>query len=330
MKKLIITFLVAYLSQSQVYSQLKNYNDNGKVKIIAENTTLSITTVDAKLVSDNQVAGLAVAAGAILSPVIDLIVNSVKEKAKKNALAYKGEFKCSTSEENFYKNNDYAALPKITIKRVIKTFGGDDKKAVEIEMVPELSTDKTAFRYFIKDKFTYNYSIAKTKGSYDFIDLNLEIKFKSLSINKDEYKINDLRTTTINIPMIHVGKTTQLSEGVYSGWIPLPPRSNVKFTKKSDDSTEDKTIIKTTSNGKKETTKEETTITKHDVSDYEKIADNTGLYEVEITATETNPYKIKAENKKEIIESSSESATGILKAVIESFTKEKDEEKKDE
>ncbi|WP_445718266.1 hypothetical protein [Flavobacterium sp.] len=328
MKKVILTIAAAITLQTQVYCQLVNYNDKGKVKILAEKTTLSITGEKAKLKPDNQVAGIVAAAGAILPPVIDLVVTSIKEKAKKNALAYKGEYKSFVSGQNFYESNDYALLPKLTLTRKIKTTDRKDEIAVNIELVPELSADKTAFRYSIKNKCEYKYSIAKTKGKYDFIDVNIEIKFKSLSINKDEYKLNDLRTTVVTIPMVQIGNTTTLAETVYSGWIPLPPRSTAKNTE-AEPVTEEKTVIKTDKNGVKEKTIEETTTKKSNVEEYDKLADNTGLYEIEITVTETNPYKIKAENKQAIIESSSESGTAILKEVVKVLTQEKEENKED-
>lgn len=328
MKKAILTIAVAITLQTQVYCQLANYNDKGKVKILAEKTTLSITGENTKLKPDIQAAGLVAAAGAILPPVIDLAVTSIKEKAKKNALAYKGEYKSFVSGQNFYKNNDYALLPKLTLTRKIKTTDGKDDIAANIELVPELSADKTAFRYSIKDKCEYKYSIAKTKSNYDYIDVNIEIKFKSLSIYKDEYQLNDLRTTVVTIPMIHVGNTTTLAEAVYSGWIPLPPRSTAKNTDVVP-VTEEKTVVKTNNAGVKETAKEETTTKKSNAEEYDKLADNTGLYEIEITTTETNPYKIKAENKEKIIESSSESGTEILKAVIKELTKEKEDKEEE-
>lgn len=325
MKKVIVTIVAAITLQTQVYCQLVNYNDNGKVKILTEKTTLSITGVDTELKPDEKAAGIIAAAGAILPPVIDLVVSSVKEKAKKNALAYKGEYKSFASGEKFYISEYDASLPKLTLTRTIKTIK-TDTTAVNIEFVPELSEDKTAFRYYIKDRCEYKYSVAKTKGKYDYIDLNIEIKFKSLSINKDEYKLNDLRTTIISIPMVHVGHTTQLSEKVYSGWIPLPPRSTVK-NKEAKPVTEEKTVVKTDKDGKEEETSEKTTTKKSNVEEYDKLAENTGLYEVEITVTETNPYKIKAENKQAVIESSSESGTAILKAVLKVLTEEKEEKK---
>jgi len=291
MKKLFLTSVVAIMLQTQAYCQLKNYSNNSSIKIISEKTTLKITDVDTRLEPVYQSAALIASASAILPPVIDLVVKSVKEKAKKNALAYKGEYKCFASGERFYKNSKTAALPNLTMTRIIKTQDRNNKIAVEIQLIPELSEDKIAFRYYIKDTLLYNFSIAKTKGIYDYIDIKLEINFKSIFIKSNEYKIEDLRTTSILIPMIHVGSQNLITEKYVSGWIPLPPRSD-------------------NNNSQSEIT---------DV----KKDNNTGLYEIVINATETNPYKIKAENEQEIIESSSESVTTILNAIFEVLLKDK-------
>jgi len=304
MKRIIIAAFVSCLLQTYSYCQLKNYNNNGKILILGEKTTLFVNGVSTIIVPEERDVGLLAAAGTILPPVVDLVVNNIKAKSEKNALSYIGEYKCSSSGDKFYIDNSSAALPMITFRREIKTKKGLDTTAVEIVLVPELSTDKTAFRYSIRDNIVYNYSIAKTKGRYDFIDLNIVITFKSISICKNEYKISDLRTTAIVIPMIPVGKTTKPSDRVYSGWIPLPPRSD--------------SLIKQKVQG----TGEGTTDLNNNDPVYGKITFNTGLYEIEITVTETNPYKIKAENKNKIVETSSESATGILKAIIETLTKE--------
>lgn len=329
MKKVIITIVAAIVLPIQVYCQLINYNDKGSVKLLAEKTTLSIIGVNAKLTPDEQFAGLIAAAGAILPPIIDLVVTNIKEKVKKNALSYKGEYKGFVSGEKFYMSNDNASLPKLTLTRKIKLKADQsDQVAVKIEIIPELSSDQTAFRYKIQDKCEYNYSIAKTKCKYDYIDVNIEIKFKSLSIIKDEYKLNDLRTTIITLPMVHVGNTKALSESVYSGWIPLPPRSTAKYID-TEPVTEEKIVIKTNNTGVKDTTKEETSTKKSNSERFDKLADNTGLYEIEISVTETNPYKIKAENKQTLVESSSESGTAILKAAVKVLTEEKDEKKEE-
>lgn len=329
MKKLVLTSIVIILMQTQVYSQLKNYNDCGKVKILSEKTELTIEGISSNIKPDQTIVGVTVAAalGLILPPAIDYVMASIKEKTKKNALAYKGEYQCSGSGENFYLSKNCASLPKLTITRLIKNVKKSDKVAAEFRLIPELSNDKSAFRYYVDANFVYNYSIAKTKCRYDYIDLILEITFKSISINKLEYKISDLRTTTISIPEIYVGKTKSLSNRYYSGWIPLAPKPIIDTTLKSDSTKEDKIVLKTNNSGITEKSKEETIVIKYNVKDTTIIDNNTGLYEVSIKATETNPYKIKAENKQEIIESTSDSLIEALKAIIKTLTTEEEKEK---
>jgi hypothetical protein len=280
MKKLLLLLLASLLMNSS-FAQIKNYNYNSKVKILTENTTLKITGIETRLNTDRQSSIPLLAAGTILPPAIDYFVASLKEKTAKDALSYKGIYKCFASGDTFYLNNDFALLPKLTITRKIRTKGGEDLIAAEIELLPELSADKTAFRYLVKDKCLYKYSIAKTKGRYDYIDLNLDLTFRSIFINKENYKIEDLRKTSIIIPMILVGNTEKLDDCFYSGWIPLPTRSTYK---------------------------------QKDI--YERIPASTGQYEIEIIATETNPYKIKAENKKDFYEATGKQTSELLKSLI--------------
>ncbi len=287
MKKLIF-LLFAALAMHSLTGQVKNYNYNSKVKILSEKTTLKISGIDTRLSTDRQSSIPLLAAGAILPPAADYFVAAIKEKKAKEALAYKGVYKCFASGDTFYLNNDFALLPKLTVLRKIKAKSGEDITAVEIDLIPEMSVDKTAFRYYVKDKCLYEYSIAKTKGKYDYIDLNLDLTFRSIFINKENYKIDDLRKTSIFIPMIMVGNTTGLEESIYSGWIPLPARSTYK---------------------QKES--------------YERIPVSTGQYEIEITATETNPYKIKAENKKDYFEATGKQTTELLKSLVETVTQER-------
>jgi hypothetical protein len=322
MKKINLTFVVLIMLQMHAFCQLKNYNDKGCIRILADRATLTITGIEVKLKADKQMAGLIAAAGSILPPAADFIIKTIEEKVAKNVLAYQGEYKCFNSSEKFYRNNDFASLPKLTIKRTIKTTDGVDQTAAELDLLPELSEDKTAFRYFIFEKCIYNYSIAKTKRKYDYIDLNLEINFRSISVDKEEYKISNLRTTTIDVPLVHVGITTHLDEKIYSGWIPLPPRSTAKVNEPVIEKKDTKTVIKTNNAGVKDTTREETIHADYNVEDFQQLSDNTGLYEIDIKVTETNPYKIKASNRQELMENTGDSMSKLLKSIIGSFTTE--------
>lgn len=294
MNKTLPIFFLATALSCQAYGQIRNYTDHGRISILAGKTTLRITEVETKLTPDIQSAALLAAAGTILPPVVDLVMSGIEQQIKRNAQAYRGTYDCSVSGDRFYRNNDFAALPRLMLTRTVKLKDENDQTVVEIELVPELSADQTAFRYSVRDHFRYDYSLAKTRGRYSYIDINLEIKFRSIYISKEAYKVSDLRTTSISIPMIQVGKTSRLPEVAYSGWIPLPPRSNVKTTNEAE--------------GVKAT--------------YERLADNTGLYEIDITVTETNPFKIRSEAQQEIIKGTGEQAGDVLKAIIETLTEE--------
>ncbi len=288
MHKTLPILLVTLLS-CQAYGQVRNYTDHGRINILAGKTTLTITDVETKLTPDIQSAALLAAAGTILPPVVDFVVSSVEQQIKKNARAYQGTYQASVSGDRFYRNNDFAALPKLVLTRTVKLRNETDLKVVEIELVPELSADQTAFRYSVDNPFRYDYSLAKTRGRYSYIDIQLEIKFRSIYVSKEAYKVSDLRSTSILIPMVPVGRTGRLPEKAYSGWIPLPPRSTVKTA------------------GETEKTK----------ATYDRLADNTGLYEIEITVTEINPLKIRSEEQQEIIKGTGEPAGDVIKAIIE-------------
>jgi hypothetical protein len=282
MKTLIPTIIVFILLQTDVYCQLKNYNNKGKVRILCDKTTISINDTKDKnynlTETQNATHGVENMAqlATILPPIIDFAVKTTKEIYEKNVLAYKGEFKSSVSGDNFYDSSGLAFLPRLTLKRYIKKKNKSDLEAVNIDLIPELSADKTAFRYYIKDIFIYNYSIAKTFGKYDYLDVYIELKFKCLYIYKDKYELTDLRNTSIKIPMVYVGQTKSLDEPVYSNWIPLLPKSK----------------------------------------------GNSGLYEIEISVTETNPFKIKAENNQKMIKNLSDPFADLLKKVIKEIMKE--------
>jgi|GEM_PF-3337255 len=322
MKQIIFTSVILLILSQHLFAQLVNYSDKKSVKILGENTTLTITGISTNPTQTKQVLGIEAVAGTILPPVIDYMAAAIEDHAAKEALKYQGSYTCSASDDGFYAGLEEVLLPKVSIRRIVKTLKGDDVTAVEIDLMPELSADKTAFRYMTKDHFIYNYSIVKTKGRYDYINLDLIIKFKSLSVQKEEYKLADLRTTTIHVPLIHVGKTTQLPEPIFSGWIPLPPRSNVKVTLDSVLTRKAESTTKLINSNKKESVRTETVNTSYKTTDFKRIQSRTGLYEIEITATESNPYKIRAENRKSFVEHTSEPASDAAKAGVEVLTTE--------
>jgi len=294
MKPTIIILQLAALLTSPVYSQTRNYTDHGKIRVLASQATLHIEPTEERLSTERQAAGLLAAAGAILPPAVNLAADLIVQQVKQNALAYQATWSCSASGDRFYPNNDLAALPKLTLTRTIKPRKGENITAVEIVLTPEFSDDKTAFRYSVRDPIRYRWSVAKTRGCHSWINVTLALTFRSIYINKETYKVSELRTTSLTLPMVQVGVTRELQEPACSGWIPLPPRSTARVSSEPD--------------GTKAV--------------YERLSDNTGTYEVDITVTETNALKISMERKSETIKGTSESATDLIHAIIETITEE--------
>ena len=311
-------------------AQVKNYDSKGSVKIISAKTYLKITPKPQDISENEQAASTVF--GAILPPLIDIANSTVKTVAKQNALKYQGQYKAFNSQSGFYQNKDFVNLPALELKRQILKKGDHTvADAVIITLIPELSSDKKAFRYKV-DGVDYRYSIAKTKRDWDFIDLTLELKFTSLGINKEKYEVKDLRGTNIFIPMVKVGGgyAVDANAPVYSGWIPFPPVTIQENEVQKREKESKEVVSDKTKEGKPlptERTKEITTTdkkTKEAIHTYE----NAGMYEIEITVMETNPYRIKAENKQQFIENSGDEVSDLLKAVTGLGKDEKDEKEK--
>ncbi|MFD2966291.1 hypothetical protein [Sphingobacterium bambusae] len=326
-------FLLAILLLASSCSGLKNYSSGDNPKIVSEKTTLTITPIGAK--SKNQMGGIAGIAAIIGPSLIDLGVKSVQQKLKSDALKYTGSYKASNSAQNFRTSAETINLPKLTISRNIvlekDAETGTTTPAISFELIPEQSDDQTAFRYMVnKDtsSFKYNYSIAKLKGNSRFVDLTVEIKVKSLSLAAGEYKLNDIRTVSMNIPMVRVGEPV-VDDKIYSGWIPILPKSVVSRADTSD--TRDTTITIKTEGKKPPVQLTEELIKKSVITQKPQALNvNSGLYEIEVVVTEVNPAKIKAAQRAAFVDATSESGTSVLKSILEVLTKEKETDKETE
>jgi hypothetical protein len=268
-------------------AQTRAYSDKNHLRIVADKTTLSIRDSSISLLEENQ-SPLITTASIVLPPAVDFVSALLGGAATRDAKKYQSGYSASVSSDHFYAEASEAFLPILALKRWVKDRKGNDHLAASIEFQPELSSDKTAFRFVVSDNFLYQYATAKTIGRYDYLQLNVLINVKNLSIQKDEYRIAELRTTTLQIPMVHVGQTRKLSEPVYSGWIPLPTPSTAKA--------------------------------KGSTRDYVRLPGRTGLYEIGITVTETNAYKVRSEDKQVMIKSSADEASNLIKAGIRTTT----------
>lgn len=326
----ILFISLLFVAIASCRSQLENYNTDGAVKIVTQKAWLSIDQDSEKEVKNEKEAAGAVI-GSILAPLVDVGFAVAKEKAKQNAAKYKSSFVVSASGSGFWAGENKVKLPVLTIMRKATPTGGLEASAMKLTLRPELSPDKTAFRYTVADPFIYLYSTAKTDGVYDYIDVTLDIKFKALIVAKGQYEVKDLRGTSIVIPALRPGQASLPSEGMTaSGWLPFPAKPSLEV---ETDVTEQeiKTVEeKGSKEGKNVNDKvvTDTKTLKKRAKETQTLKTNAGLYEFEITVTESNPYKIKAENKQQLTEASADSSASFLKAIIDAIFK-KEEEKEE-
>lgn len=307
-------------------SAVRNYSHNGKPKIIAEKTKLTITPE--KSSDKSALAGVVGLAAALAPAVVDFGSKTISQSLKLDETKYTGTYKASNSQEGFYIKNNELALPQLRIEREIILEEKPDAltPAVLINLVPEMSKDSVAFRYKVdNDNFQYKYSIAKLEGAYDYIDLHLEIKISSLSVNANKYELNDIRTVTMVIPTIRVSDNAKVTDEIFSGWIPLFPKSSIDVDTVTNIVEEKEKEITNENRITKKTTEKITSVKVPKTIKHTPIP--SGVYEIEVMATEVNIAKIKAEQRAKLFEETSESGGALLKAIVEQLTKRSDEEK---
>jgi hypothetical protein len=307
-----ILLLLAVMGSFLATAQKNNYDSKGKQKVYGEKTYLQIT----KASHPKSMGGGVAAFAALAAPAIDAFITIGKEIRKANVKKYEGSYKASNYESGFYEDSTSVFLPKLTITRDILLKTGTEINAATITLTPELSADRSSFRYKLTD-LTYLYSIAKTKGDWDYINVNVELKFKALAINKGQYELKDLRGTNLFIPMVLVGSTYTINPNkpIYSGWIPFPPPVITEKTL-SPETTESQEVTTATEKAGTTTTEKatNTTKTKKAVKGEEADMKNTGTYEIECTVVETNPYKITVEYRQQLAEASGDKVGELLKA----------------
>lgn len=347
----IITALATCLIVANSYSQHRNSSGTDRVKIVAEDASLTIATKTATIGQTNQSA-IAIA-GAIIPPLIDIGTKVITHYSERSAGLYTGSYNCKASMDGFYVNAVRADngqsiqqitinLPVLKIERQIIIKGQSSPSvAVLLTLTPVLSSDGRAFRYVLLQgtQFYYNYSIAKTVRKFDYMDISIDIKVKSISVNKEKYEVADLRGTTMDLHIIQVKTgTNTVTKDITSGWIPLPP-PNTKTNPPATHittvlTTSSKTVSPTTATDKAAPTSSVSTDSElkteqKDVAEDESQYTNTGLLEFDITVTETNIYKVKAEERQKLIESTSEPVVDLLKKIVEKATKSGDDDDKE-
>lgn len=306
--------LTAFLLALPATAQLKNYNSDGSVHIVATRVTLSIQGVNTRLRPSLEAFVPLELAGSLLPAAVGLASETIKEGLKRRAESYTGMYSATTSGDGFYLNTDFAQLPALVVERSIKTRDGSWIVAAQFKLVPEISKDKAAFRYQLGDGIVYNYSIARTKGDYDYLNIDMAIDFRSIALKKDEYILNEGSLTRLRLPAIHVGNENVPDDSIYSGWLPMPARLQGTIV----GNRVDKVTEEFEKDGHVE--KEVTTKTTHNVAQQVTLTDDTGVYEVRVTVTESNPFKVPAAYREQLFREVADPGTDVLNALIDQLT----------
>ncbi len=328
--KTLLTIILTVACVTNLAAQTRVYNTEGGEKILTQKSGLLISKVPIAIASDKEAAGITSAT--IIGPLIDIGVNYAKEKIKQNAKKFESTFSVRASESGFWKDEKNIRLPKLKIwKKVLLKGETKYRSALEIALVPALSEDKQAFRYAI-ESVVCHYSGAKTKGQYDYVELKLDVTFRSLMLNDSKYEVKDLRGFSITIPGIKTdGSTNSFSgdEAIYSAWLPLVQKPTI--TLETDKTTRETTTTKSTGTKEGKPVNDElvteTKVLKEKTSDTQKLEAEAGTYEFEVSVTETNPYKIKADQIDQQVEKTSDSITSLLKAIFAADKKEDGDKK---
>lgn len=270
-----------------------NYDQQGKLKIVAEDVQLNIDEENSvPLVLPNEKSaetGLQpLVAGPILTALlplaIDLIKTGVSNYNEREKAAYEGVYSMKVAGDKLY-NSDYtkAILPKLILKRSIVTVDGEKLEAASIELIPKPSADKKAFQYEL-GRVNYPIFIAKVKNDYDFILPHIELKFTHYYMEEGTVK-NIESTVQLKMPPIKIGENKNFKdEDRCSDWIVLPPKS----------------------------------------TDAKKSIVDMSFYEIEATVNETNLYKSKAIERDTHFDNNQEASIKLLNEILKQGLEKKD------
>lgn len=268
-----------------------NYDQQGKLKIVAEDIQLNIVnetkTISPKESSPDPTVKAIMGApilSALLPLAIDLVKTGISNYNEREKAAYEGSYSVKGSGDALY-NKDYTAvnLPKLNIQRSIITVDGAKMEAANIELIPSLSADNKAFHYKL-GQVNYPIFIAKVKNDYDYIIPTIELKFTIYYMHEGEIK-NLESTAQLKMPPIQIGvKDNFQNQQRYSDWIVLPPKS----------------------------------------TDASKANIEMCLYEIEATVNETNLYKSKAIERDANFDNNQEASIKLLNEILKQGLEKKD------
>jgi len=281
MRALCILLLTA-IPEAMINAQGFSYNQASEtrgIKTFAERVTLDITPVKTKVLEERETVLPVI--GALAAPLLQVGISAVKANLAKSAKQYMANYACSNSGDRFYDSRQNVNLPELTIRRSItipdKISGGTRiEDALILVLTPELSADKRAFRYRVK-LVNMSYSKARTRFGYDYLDVQLDVVFRALTLEGAKQEVVNLRAFSLVIPGVRPNNAYDVAPLPYSSWLPFPPPPQV--TK--------------------------------GVGSY----DGTGSYEFLIGVTESNPYKVSAEHKQYLVENSSDALDELAEQI---------------
>ncbi|RYY62231.1 MAG: hypothetical protein EOO05_03515 [Chitinophagaceae bacterium] len=298
-------------------AQLTNYNDRGRVRILSSFLVLEIDTSTVVIKGMEQSA---VVAGNLLPPAIDLGAALIGEAVKQGAQRYSSTMTATASAAGFWMSDRVVALPVLRIRRmVLRTGKSQLEEAYQLVLHPELSPDKTAFRFVLKDPFEYRYAAVRTRKKYDYINLEVLVRMKALAVTEGEYDLSDLRTSSLLIPVVKTGSTYHPSSNNQpGGWFPFPPRPS--YLVETEEASE---VLKTvatrgTSNGRPDNdtlTTVTRTINKKGTG-IQVVPHFGGNYEITVEVVEINPYRGRAMEREKVYNAGLEPLAELLKEAV--------------
>ena len=269
-----------------------SYNEHTKgkgIETFTERVALEISTVSTRIAEERP--AILPVVGALAGPLIDVGLSVVKANIDRRAKQYVAGYTCANSGDRFYHSRDEVNLPALTIRRTVTLAGPSGSAGVAttdalvVVLEPELSFDKHAFRYRVRS-VAMRYAKARTKGRFDYLDVQLDVVFRSL-VTEGKQEAMNLRAFSFVIPSVMPNAPYETTNLPATPWLPFPPP--FQATKGAP------------------------------------VYDGTGLYEFFIGITESNPYKVRAENKQYIVEKSRDSWSALAAEIGEVI---RDQEKK--
>jgi hypothetical protein len=279
---LLLLFTAGALAvQGQDYSYDQNSQTLG-IQTVTERASLEISPVRTKILEERET--VLPVMGVLAAPLVNVGFSILKATLQKQAKQYQATYACGNSGDAFFESRQYANLPELTIRRSITLVDPRDRSVLKdadallIVLEPELSSDKHAFRYRVKSVNMY-YSKARTKGKYDFIDVQLDIIFRSLATDATKQEVATLRAFSLVIPSVKANTAYDPSFLPKSSWLPFPPALQL--------------------------------------SKGVGVYDKTGPYEFLINVTESNPYKVRAENRQFVFDKSNDAISSLAAEIAD-------------